>query len=326
MRQRTYLVAGATGKQGGALARQLLARGRRVRVYTRDPGGTDARLLQRLGAELHAGGFDDPGPLARAMRGCDGAFVMTTFAESGAGAEIRQGHALADAAWTAALPHLVVGSIAGADRRTGVPHLEAKREAEQHLARAGVPYTILAPVFFMENWLAIVPAALRRGRFAYPLPHDHVLQMVALDDLAAFARMVLELREEFLNRRIEIAGDALPMEAVARILASAAGRELPYHAVPLEAVWARDLALGQLCSWLVREGTHVDVDRLRAHHRDLGWTSLAAWARRQDWAALLAAPAGEVPLETPRVWTPPAPGTLARSWRPRPDPGTVALP
>lgn len=302
MRRRTYFVAGATGKQGGALARQLLAHGRRVRAYTRNPGGPQARLLQRLGADLHAGGFDDPGPLARAMRGCDGAFAMATFAEAGVEAELRHGRALADAARRAELPHLVYSSIAGADRETGIPHLDSKGAVERYLARAGVPYTILAPVFFMENWLAILPPAVARGRIAYPLPRERVLQMVAVDDVAAFARMVLDGPVGFLNRRVEIAGEALPMEQVARILSTAVGRALPYDRVPLEAVRARDGRLGRLCAWLDEEGARVDVDRLRARYRELGWTSLAAWARRQDWAALLAPPAAHGSGAAERAW------------------------
>jgi uncharacterized protein YbjT (DUF2867 family) len=291
MRQRAYFVAGGTGKQGGALARQLLAHGQRVRVYTRNPGGSEARLLQRLGADLFPGGFEDAGPLERAMRGCDGAFAVATFTEGGVEAEVRNGRALVDAARRSGVPHLVYSSMAGADKLTGVAHLDSKLRVESYLGHAGVPYTILAPVFFMENWLTILPGAVGRGRIAYPLPAQRLLQMVAVDDVAAFARMVLERPTGFENRRIEIAGDALPMEHVARILSGEARRELPYHAVPLQAVWARDEALGRLCSWLDWEGTRVDIERLRTRHREVAFTRFAVWARRQDWDTLLAPPA-----------------------------------
>jgi uncharacterized protein YbjT (DUF2867 family) len=292
MRQRTYFVAGGTGKQGGALARQLLAHGQRVRVYTRNPGGSQARLLQRLGADLHAGGFEDPGPLERAMRGCDGAFALATFTERGVEAELRSGRALVDAARHAGVPHLVYSSMAGADKLTGIPHLDSKVRIESYLAHAAVPYTILAPVFFMENWLGILPSAVARGRLAYPLPAGRVLQMVTVDDVAAFARRILEQPTGFESRRVELAGDALPMESIARILSGEARRELPYHPLSLQAIWARDEALGRLCAWLDWEGTRVDIERLRARHREVPFTRFAVWARRQDWDALLAPPAG----------------------------------
>jgi len=286
MKQRTYFVAGATGKQGGAVARQLLARGQRVRIFTRTPGSPQARLLQRLGAVLCPGSFEHPEPLERAMHGCDGAFAMATFAEAGVEGEVRHGRALVDAARRVGVPHLVYSSIAGADRPTGVPHIDSKSQVERHLARAGVPYTILAPVFFMENWLAVLPGAVARGRLAYPLPPDRLLQMVAVDDVAAFARMALERPIEFLQRRVEIAGDGCTMREIAAILGRAVGRVLPYAAVPLEAVWARSEQLGRLCAWLEVEGARVDVDRLKARYRGLGFTSLASWARRQDWGSL----------------------------------------
>src|SRR5512142_674512 len=293
MRQRTYFVAGATGKQGGAVARQLLARGHRVRIYTRSPGGAQARLLQKIGAELHAGGFDDPGPLERAMHGCDGAFGMSAFVEAGVDAEVRQARCLIDVASRAGVPHTVFSSMAGADRPTGVAHMDSKFLIERHLAHAGVPYTILAPVFLMENWLAILPGAVARGTLRYPLPARRTLQMVAVDDVAAFARMALERTIEFENRRVEIAGEALPMARIAEVLGAAVQRQLRYEAVPLDAVWARSEELGRLCAWLAWEGTHVDVERLRARYRDLGWTSLAGWARRQDREKLLGPAAGE---------------------------------
>ncbi len=291
MRQRTYFVAGATGRQGGALARQLLAYGQRVRIYTRNPGGPEARLLQRLGADLCSGGFEDAGPLERAMRGCDGAFAMASFTQGGVEAEVKGGRALVDAARRAGVPHLVYSSMAGADKLTGVPHMDSKVRIESYLGHAGVPYTIVAPVFFMENWLTIAPAAVARGRITYPLPAGRALQMVTVDDVAAFARRILDRPTGFENRRIEIAGDALSMETLARTLSAVLRRELPYEAVPLQAVWARSEALGRLCAWLDGEGTRVDIERLRRRHPEVAFTRFEVWARRQDWDALLATPA-----------------------------------
>ncbi|HVO19045.1 MAG TPA: NmrA/HSCARG family protein [Anaeromyxobacter sp.] len=304
MRQRTYFVAGATGRQGGALARQLLARGQRVRAYTRSPGGPVARQLERLGAEICPGGIEEPVPLERAMRGCDGAFAMATFTEGGVDAEIRCGRALIDAARRARVPHLVYSSMAGADRETGVPHIDSKGEVERYLGRAGVPSTIVAPVFFMENWLAILPGAVVRGALGYPLPPGRVLQMVAVEDLAAFVRTVLERPAEFVHRRLEIAGEELPMTGVAAALGAAVRRRLDYLPIPLHAVWARSEQLGRLCAWLDSAGPRVDVARLRARHREVAWTSLELWARRQDWSGL--APPAPAASASPRRVVPAA--------------------
>jgi uncharacterized protein YbjT (DUF2867 family) len=216
-------------------------------------------------------------------------------------AELRHATHLFEAAHAARVPHLVYGSMAGADHATGVPHIDSKGEAERRLARAGVPYTIVAPVFFMENWLSILPGAVARGALGYPLPAQRVLQQVAVDDVAAFVRTALEHPAEFEHRRVEIAGDALTMQEVAATLAAAIGRPLPYRAVSLEQVWTRSELLGRLCAWLDWEGTHVDVARLRARFRDVGWSRLETWARRQDWDAVLAPPAEPIASEA-RAW------------------------
>ena len=111
--------------------------------------------------------------------------------------------------------------------------------------------------------------------------------MVAVEDVATFARVVLERPAEFESRRIEVAGDELTMEEVARVLGGAAGRELSYTPVALQVVRARSEQLGRLCAWLAWEGTHVDVDRLRRRYQEVGFRRLETWARRQDWEELL---------------------------------------
>jgi len=178
----------------------------------------------------------------------------------------------------------------------------------------------VAPVFFMENWLSVLPGALARGALGYPLPPERELQMVAVEDVATFARTALERPAEFLHRRVEIAGDALPMAAVAATLGAALGRPLGYAPIPLPAVRDRSEPLGRLCAWLDAGGPGVDVARLRARHRELAWTRLELWARRQDWSALLApAPAPSriaVPLR--RFGAPPAAEGASGGWWLRP--------
>src|SRR5436309_13817371 len=112
---KTILVTGATGQQGGALARLLLERGQRVRAMTRKPDSPAARALTGRGAELAAGDFDDRASLERAMQGIDAVFVVATPAEAGVEAEIRQATTVADAAKAAGVRHLVYSSVANAD-------------------------------------------------------------------------------------------------------------------------------------------------------------------------------------------------------------------
>ncbi|HEX7624464.1 MAG TPA: NmrA family NAD(P)-binding protein, partial [Anaeromyxobacteraceae bacterium] len=149
----TVLVAGATGKQGGAVARLLLEKGHRVRVLTRRPGAKPAASLLAAGAEVHEGDLEDAASVERAAEGADAFFLMATPFEQGVAAEVRQAERAAAGARSAGVKHLVYSSVAGADRDTGIPHFDSKREVERYVQGLGVPYTIVAPAFFMENLL-----------------------------------------------------------------------------------------------------------------------------------------------------------------------------
>src|SRR6476619_3454214 len=148
------LVTGATGKQGSHLVRELLARGHSVRAFTRKPESPAAAALTARGVTIVTGDFEDQGSLERAARGVDTVFAMATPFESGEQAETREGINIVRAASAVGVSHLVYSSVAGADRATGIAHFDSKFEVEKEIRRSGVPFTIVAPVFFMENFLA----------------------------------------------------------------------------------------------------------------------------------------------------------------------------
>ena len=233
----SVLVSGATGQQGGALARVLLDKGHRVRAFVRRPDSPEAKELERLGAELAEGNFEEPSTIEDAAGGMDGVFVVATPFEAGTEAETRHGIAAADAAKAAGVGHLVYSSVANADRDTGIPHFDSKREVEEHIERLGVPYTIVAPVYFMENLLAswTLPQ-LKEGRLPMALPSSRPLQQIALSDIVTFTRVVLENRAEFAGRRVDIASDELAGEEAAKVLTRVTGHEIHYVELPLEQV------------------------------------------------------------------------------------------
>src|SRR3712207_3013064 len=133
----SVLVGGATGKQGGALARVLLERGHDVRAFVRRPDSPEAKELERLGAELARGDFDEPSTLEEAARGTDALFIVATPFEAGMEAETRHGIAAADAAKAAGVSHLVYSSVANADKDTGIPHFDSKRKVDEHIEGLG---------------------------------------------------------------------------------------------------------------------------------------------------------------------------------------------
>src|SRR5688500_1717530 len=169
--ERVVLVVGATGKQGGAVARSLLDRGFHVRALTRDPHKPEAQALDEQGAEVVQGDMDDRSAMDRALEGAYGVFSMQNFWETGYDREVQQGKTVADAAKAASVEHFVYSSVGSAHRQTGIPHFESKAEVEEHVREIGLPYTILRPVFFMQNWEMMREMVLG-GTLAQPLDPD----------------------------------------------------------------------------------------------------------------------------------------------------------
>jgi uncharacterized protein YbjT (DUF2867 family) len=284
----SVLVSGATGQQGGALARILLGRGHRVRAFVRRPDSFEAEELERLGAELAEGDFEEPSSIESAARGTDALFIVATPFEAGMEAETRHGIAAVDAAKAAGVEHLVYSSVADADKDTGIPHFDSKREVEKHIEGLGIPYTIVAPVYFMDNLLApwTLPQ-LKEGRFPMALPSSRPLQQIALSDIASFTALVLENRKEFLDRRVDIASDELAGEEVAEILTRITGHEIHYVELPLEQVRQ---AMGEdgarMFEWFDEVGYSADIEALRREHPEVRWHTFEEWAKEQDWSTL----------------------------------------
>src|SRR5438309_3301089 len=231
------LVTGATGKQGGHLVRELLARGHAIRALTRKPDSAGAAALAARGVTVVTGDFEDQGSLERAARGVDTVFAMSTPFESGAKTETREGINIVRAASAVGVSHLVYSSVAGADRATSIPHFDSKFEVEKAIRRSGVPFTIVAPVFFMENFLADwMAAGIARGSIAMALPATRRLQQIAVGDIAQFTALVFVRRGSFLGQRIDIASDEVTSATAAAPVSEASGRRIESTALPIDAL------------------------------------------------------------------------------------------
>src|SRR5918992_1611118 len=194
--ERLILVCGATGKQGGAVARSLLESGFRVRALTRDPQKPEAQALAEQGTEVVQGDMDDRSAMDRALDGAYGVFSVQNFWETGYDREVQQGKTVADAAKAAGVEHFVYSSVGSAHRQTGISHFESKWEVEEHVRESGLSYTILRPVFFMQNWEWMREMVLR-GTLAQPLDPDKPFQQVAVEDVGAFAAIAFEHPDEW---------------------------------------------------------------------------------------------------------------------------------
>ncbi|MFJ5552590.1 NmrA/HSCARG family protein [Streptomyces sp. NPDC093225] len=289
----TIAVTGATGAQGGATARALLAAGHTVRALTRRPADPAAEALRALGADVRRADFDDRASLDAALAGADSLFAVTTPFGTDIDTEVRQGRTLVDAAAAARLGHVVFTSAAHADRDTGVPHYDSKSLIERHLYASGLTWTVIGPAAFMDNYAGGWSLdGLREGSFAWPMPADRPLTLVSARDIGTFAALALQRRDAFAGRRIDIASDALDPARIAAVLAAATGRPITHREVPLDVVRGHSTDLAAMFAYFAAFGLDVDVAALRREFPEVGWQSFADWAAVQDWTALLAAPAG----------------------------------
>jgi uncharacterized protein YbjT (DUF2867 family) len=278
------LITGATGHQGGAIARELLAKGHKVRAMTRRPDSPVAKDLQKLGAEVVAGDLDDAASLERAARGSWGAFAVQNTWEAGVEREEEQGKRFAQIARKQGIQHLVYGSVASAHRKTGIPHFENKSRVEDTVRGLGFPsHVILRPVFFMENLTGpfFLPA-IQQGQLAVAIEPKTVLQMIAVRDIGKYGLWAFERHAELNRREIDIAGDQHTMPEAAEILSRAIGQEIRFVQVPIAEVRKVSDDYATMLQWFDRVGYDVDIKRT-AEQSGIRPTSLAEWAATVNW-------------------------------------------
>ncbi|PAQ00375.1 NmrA/HSCARG family protein [Mesorhizobium mediterraneum] len=285
--KRRVLVTGATGQQGGAVARALLSSGHRVKALTRRPDSDAARQLASAGAEIVTGDLGDAASVMKAAKDVDTMFLMGNSYEAGMEEETRQGILAADAAKAAGVGHLIYSSVADANKKTGIPHFESKYLVEQHVERLGLPYTISAPVAFMENFVAPWSiGALSQGTHAFAVPAKRPLQLVALADIGAFVATLVERRERVFGKSFDFAGDELSGEDQAKILSQAIGRPINYQEIPIAVARQQSEDVALMFEWFDRVGYDVDIAALHRDFPEVRWHSFADWARKFDWNAL----------------------------------------
>lgn len=280
------LVTGATGNQGGAVARHLLSRGRfSVRAMTRDPDGPEADALRERGAEVVEGDFEDPDSLRRAVDGAYGAYSVQNSWEAGVEAEVEQGVRFAEVVREAGIRHLVYSSVGGAERETGIPHFESKWEIERQIRRLDLPATILRPVYFMQNWeLPDLRSSILSGNLPQPLSPETPFQQVSVGDIGAFAALAFEEPDRWTGKALELAGDELTMRDTARAFGDVLDGHVEYVQVPwgdFREQAGREMAL--MYRWFEEEGYRADIERLRRIHP--GLTTFPRYLK-ESWAHL----------------------------------------
>jgi uncharacterized protein YbjT (DUF2867 family) len=278
------VVTGATGHQGGATARELLAKGHKVRAMTRKPDSPASKELAKLGAQVVAGNLDDAPSLERALTGAWGAYAVQNTWEAGVEGEEQQGRRFAEVARQAGIRHYVYASVASAHRHTGIPHFENKWRVEERVRALGFPsYTIIRPVFFMENFFlpSFLPG-IQQGQLAVALNPKTALQVIAVSDIGKYGAWAFENHAALNGRGIDIAGDQLTMTQTAEIIGRSARREVSFVPVPIAEVrkFSEDFAL--MLEWFDRVGYDADIVKT-SEESGVRPTTFADWAGKQNW-------------------------------------------
>jgi len=248
-------VIGATGAQGGGVARAILNDPESefaVRAITRNPESEKAKELAALGAEVVAADMDDYESVKKAFDGAYGAFCITNYWEHfSPEREQVQAMNLARAAKDDGLKHVIWSTLEDTRRwvpldddrmptlmgKYKVPHLDAKGEMDQVFTDLGVPTTFLLTSFYYENFIyfGLQPKVGPDGKLAITLPMgDKPLPSIAVNDIGKAAYRIFKGGDEFIGKTVAVAGDHLTGSDFANGFTKALGREVVYNAITPE--------------------------------------------------------------------------------------------
>jgi len=249
-------VVGATGAQGGGLARAILADTGgefALRAITRKPESEKARALAAQGAEVVAGDADEPATLERAFAGAYGAYCVTNFWEHGEPErELRQATALARATKQAGLQHVVWSTLEDTrkdipldDNRLGtlrgkykVPHFDAKGEADAVFEAEAAPSSYILPAFYWDNLIhfGMGPRKQEDGSLVFAMPlGGQKLPGIGAEDIGGCAYGIFKRGPSAAHQRFGIAGEILSGEEMAAKLGKALGQTVSFYDMPFDA-------------------------------------------------------------------------------------------
>jgi uncharacterized protein YbjT (DUF2867 family) len=270
------LVGGATGRQGTAVVAELLARGYEVRAMTRKPDSKKALRLTAKNVELVQGDYADPESLRAAMDGIERAFFYSGFSMK----EVEEGANVIAAAKAAGIKQLVYSSGAAAAPDNGIKGSK-KMRVELDIVASGVPYTVLRPVAFMENFDRQQARTAKSGISDSRDP-DRMLHFIAIRDIGFLVGEAFDHPDEWVGRAVNVAADKMTVAEYVDTFSNVMGQEIVYHQLPLEEhLETFPKPLRPLFRWYEEVGYSADVEGFRAQYPDL--ITLDQYLRSTGW-------------------------------------------
>lgn len=272
---RPILVFGATGRQGGSVAKALLKVDWPVRAFVQDQFEPASVALREAGAELVQGSLEDADVIAAAMKDAQGVFSVMP-ANLSAEDEVRYGTRVADLAAKSHVDHFIYSSGASAgDEPTGVPRFDAKPRIEAYIRELPLTTTIIRPMIFME--MLVRPGfGLDEGRLVSLIHRDHSIQLTAVQDIGKIVAAMFADKARFAGKTLKIASDRVTGRELEAVFSEAAGLPINYFRFPDE-VLSSNADLAHMASSL-QDGPlseKVDLDLMREINPEL--VSLRTW-------------------------------------------------
>ena len=282
---KTILVSGATGRQGGAVIKHLLKNNFAVKALSRTPDSIPAQCLISIGVNVVKGDMSDIQSLMDAMIGCAGVFSIQNYFECGGDKEIQYGKNMADAAIKSNISHFIYNSVSGADSNSGVPHFETKNIIEQYIKSINLPATILRPVKFMENYyIPQVFKGILSGKLFDAIKPGKKHQMIAVDDIGKYVADAFANPDKYLNKAIDIAGDELTNEQVASTMTEVLGIKVKFKRLPLFVVkLMMDKELYLMFKWFNEKGFNANIEEIKRDFPSVKVTTLNEFLINENW-------------------------------------------
>ncbi len=278
---KAIFVTGATGNQGGAVTRNLAEQGFAVKALTRNPASPQAQYLKKLNVKIIKGDLDDPGTFGDQLNGVDAIFSVQAYV-NGAEKEKKQGIGLADLAKEKGIGHFLYSSVVGADAHTGIPHWESKFVIENHIRQIDLPYTILRPSSFYENFLIPqVKSRLLKGKLVIPNDKNKVQQFMSTEDIGRISVTIFNDPVKYTGKTITMATEQMDMQQVAGTFSEVWGKEIKYQKLPM---FITRLFLGKdlykMFKW-INENDAIFLKDLDAFKKEYpGMLSLKDWIKQ----------------------------------------------